>query len=357
MLTKYAQGRVYNFDQCVGKGMGGGRGFSAGVDFAVSQDGSLYVLNKGHEYQPSTGLTKCTIDHEFLWEDRDFSYGAGLPFPTSVALDSEENVYVSDDYMNKIFVYDKDGNGQGFWPDREPVEQEPYSASDLDFNLYLAKLNGGLNEDGQFNGPSGLAFDCDDNLYVSDSHNHRIQVFAKDGQFLRKFGSHGSEEGQLNLPWGIAVDADRNIYVADWGNDRVQKFSPDGQHLVTFGCTGSADGEIVRPTSVAVDDEGDVYVTDWGNNRVNVYNPDGGFITSFYGDADRLSPSHQAQVDANPDVAKARRRTDLTMERTLARPTAVKVDRQGRIIILESLRSRMQVYVKEKDWLEAQFNL
>ena len=83
--------------------------------------------------------------------------------------------------------------------------------------------------DGELNRPSGLAFDADNNVYVVDSGNDRIQKFTKDGRFLAKWGTTGSGAGQFNMPWGIALDSEGNVYIADWRNDRIQKFSPDGR--------------------------------------------------------------------------------------------------------------------------------
>ena len=248
MQTRYAAGRVYNYVETVSHGLGGGRGFSGGADFAVGSQGSLYVIGKGTESRPFTGVGKSTLDHRFIWEDKGLDFAGGLsPWPTSIALDSEENVYISDDYSNRIFVYDKDGEPLGFWPEKEPVAPEPYSPSRLGFDLYMAKLRGGLDGDGEFNGPSGITFDEEDNLYVVDSHNHRVQVLTMDGKFLRKFGSFGTGEGELNLPWGIALDGPGNIYIADWGNHRVQKFSGEGEYLASFGRSGSGDGSCGDP--------------------------------------------------------------------------------------------------------------
>ena len=137
----------------------------------------------------------------------------------------------------------------------------------------------------------------------------------------------------------------------------MQKLTPQGEYLASFGHPGTGDGELYRPASVAIDSEGDVYVADWGNNRLNIYSPDGAFITAFLGDAEEQSPWALALLDANPDYLKARQRVDLTPERLFARPVAVKVDNEGRIIVAEAARYRIQVYVKERDFVDAQFNL
>ena len=161
------------------------------------------------------------------------------------------------------------------------------------------------------NGPSGLVFDPDDNLYVVDSLNHRVQKFTKDGKSLGAFGSQGSGEGQLDMPWGICTDREGDVYVADWQNNRVQKFSPNGQFLRQFGGSDVRVGDLDHPSGVAVDSDGDVYVTDWANHRVQVYGPDGSFIATLVGDAQDPSPWTQTYIDANPDIVKARRRANM----------------------------------------------
>lgn len=54
------------------------------------------------------------------------------------------------------------------------------------------------------------------------THNLVLQVFNSDGDFMFTFGSSGEGNGQFNAPTGIAVDSNDNIIVADWGNSRIQ---------------------------------------------------------------------------------------------------------------------------------------
>ena len=73
---------------------------------------------------PHHGLTKCTLDHDLIWEDRGLSFGGNqCRWPRGVAVDSGENVYVSDDYTSEIFMYGKDGEFQGKWGTRSLAEK------------------------------------------------------------------------------------------------------------------------------------------------------------------------------------------------------------------------------------------
>ena len=52
--------------------------------------------------------------------------------------------------------------------------------------------------------------------------------FDKDGKFVKSWGSRGEGQGQFNMVHGIAIDAQDNVYVADAGNQRIQVFDHDG---------------------------------------------------------------------------------------------------------------------------------
>ena len=113
-----------------------------------------------------------------------------------------------------------------------------------------------------------------------------------------------------------------------------------------------------HPSSVAVDSEGDVYVADWGNKRIQIYEPDGNVITSLHGDAVEFSAWAAEVINANPDAQKAYRRVqDRTQIGLLDRPVGITIDADDNLIITDSTRGRLQVYTKEKDYMDPQFNL
>ena len=386
MRTQYVGGRVYNYDYSLGAIGIGGKNFFFPVDFAQGSEGSLYVLNKGCEFVTCHGISKVTMDHQLLWEDRGNQTDTGFmdgqaPQPSSIAVDSQENVYVSDEEANHIYIFDRDGKRLGNWgsgnvwgmttPQRTSNDFTKYNGQEgtaslmpiannfsIPFEQYLKKTGSiDTSGDGELNGPTGLIFDQDDRLLISDSYNHRIQIFAKDGTFLSKWGKHGTGEGELNLPWGLALDKDNNVYVADWGNSRVQKFSYDGRHLATFGAPGSGQGALDHPSGVAVDKDGDVYVTDWGAHRIVTYDSDGEYLVSFHGDADGVTPWADEAYLQTEVALKAYKRADLSREGKFRRPVAVNVDDEGRIMVLEALGCRLQIYVKEQGWVDPPENL
>jgi DNA-binding beta-propeller fold protein YncE len=332
MLTTVASGRVYDYSYCIGMYSQSGQGFWAPQDFVLGENGRIYVLSRGVE-QLGQRVSKLNFDQEFQGQFGSIGSEDGrFVWPRSIDLDASGRVFVSDEQVNRISIFDPEGAYRYHWG-------QPGS------------------EAGQLNGPSGIAFDSQGTLWVVDSLNHRVQSFSQIGEFQSKFGKQGGGDGELEMPWGVCVDRQDNIYVADWGNNRVQKFAPTGELLVKFEGSSVGVGSLKGPSGVAVDSDGDVYVTDWGNHRVQIYDADGQYITALVGDAQEPSRWSQTYIDANPDIIKARRRANLEPEWRFRRPVAVNVDADNRIVVLESYRHRLQIYNKLKDYNEHSLNL
>lgn len=300
-----------------------GKGFSNPVDLALGEAGLVYVLNRSNSFQAPMGavrVTICTLDEQYIGQFAGFGEGDGqLVWPTSIARDSQGNLYISDEHRHDVQVFDREYAFVGRW--------------------------GGFGAGPeQLNRPSGLAVDADDNVFVVDHLNHRIQKRRPDGTLITSWGSAGSGPGQFNLPWGVGVDRHGQVYVADWRNDRVQKFTNDGEYIASIGTSGSGIGQLSRPANVAVDEDGNVYVADWGNERVSVFTALGFPLTTVIGDSEMSSWGAEF-LAANPDLQEGRRiMADGTAEKRLFGPTAVEVDERGRVIIVDSCRHRLQVY-------------
>ena len=299
-----------------------GRGFSNPYDVTVVGGRVLYVLNRSNANQAPQGavrVTICTVDQEYI--GTMCGYGeddGGLVWPTAITSDSEGNIYIADEHRHDVQVFNRDHEFVRKWG--------TYGSGPSDVDR-----------------PSGLATDANDNVFVVDHMNNRVQKRRPDGSVVSQWGSAGDGPGEFNLPWGVCTDKDGNVYVADWRNDRIQKFTNDGQYISTIGSSGSGLGQLKRPANVAVNAKGDIYVADWGNERVHVFSDLGYPLTTVIGDSE-MSKWGAEFLSANQDLVAGRKLVDLTPEKRLHGPTAVEFDNEGRVIIVDSCRHRLQIY-------------
>jgi YD repeat-containing protein len=119
----------------------------------------------------------------------------------------------------------------------------------------------------EFKRPSAIAI-SGENLYITDTSNHRVQEISNKGAYIRSFGINGSGSGELQEPEGIAVDSAGNLYVVDEPAGHVEEFSPTGGYRATFASNGSGEGQLKDPTGDAIDAAGNLYVADTINSRV-----------------------------------------------------------------------------------------
>lgn len=316
----------------------GGRGFHLPVDISVRADGRVYVINRSPMHRLGIRVGICDLLHGWYGEfGSDGKADGQFTGPAAITHDSNDRIYVADEELNRITVFNADGEFESKWGE---LGTEP----------------------GQINGPSALKVTSDGNLLLVDHLNNRIQKMTLDGQYVSHWGSKGIAEGQFNLPWGIDTDNDENVYVADWRNDRIQRFSEDGKFIDMYGSSGSDDGLFNRPSDVAVDQDGFIYVADWGNQRVQVFDHHWNFHASLRGQA-TVSPWAQEYLEANADELDARSRFDPYIEvdtddehEISARveayfwdPIAVEIDPEGRLVVADSLRHRLQIYQRLDD--------
>jgi DNA-binding beta-propeller fold protein YncE len=98
----------------------------------------------------------------------------------------------------------------------------------------------------QMDHPVGIAVGPQDRIYVADTFNNRIKVYAADGTLQSTFGSTGSASGQFDYPSGISVDASGKILVVDSNNNRLQLFDANGVFVKSFGTLGNYEPSIPR---------------------------------------------------------------------------------------------------------------
>jgi uncharacterized protein (TIGR03663 family) len=189
------------------------------------------------------------------------------------------------------------------------------------------------NNSGEFNRPRDVAVSSNNEVYVADTFNHRIQKFDKNGNLLLKWGEYGSiqqTEGAsrgLNEPWGLAVSTNDMIYVADTWNHRIVKFDSDGGWVTSWGSFG--DGvdlySMWGPREVTIGPDGLVYVADTGNKRISVFTQDGVAVRQI-GQAG-------------------------SFEGELEEPVGVAVGLDGQIYVADTWNARIQVFNNEGSYL------
>ncbi|CAF1095736.1 unnamed protein product [Didymodactylos carnosus] len=141
----------------------------------------------------------------------------------------------------------------------------------------------------QLNVPWSLFIDSADNLYIADSFNHRIVKYPPGGGGTYSIvagltGSPGTNASQLNYPRSVAVDSNQNIWIADASNTRIQYF-PSGSHVGTrvagtgaYGVTSSAFGYMY---ALALDTVHNLlYICDYANSRVLIWDSTGSWNSS-----------------------------------------------------------------------------
>ena len=349
MQTTLAAGRTWHFSHAIGRPTaehnGKTGGFMHPIGVAAAPGDLLFVLSRGFGIPTfSDGVAdiykrigKVRMDQEHIG---DFARSE-FTWPSGIAVSGDGRIFCADEYDNEISFYDPDKTFE--FPEYDPEGER------------LGDWGSRGSAPGELHGPAGLAFDGDDNLFVVDSRNDRVQLFTKDGEYLSGWGESGSAPGQLDRPWGITVDRDGFVYVADWGNDRVQKFTPDGEHVMTFGSDLGDGGDLDHPSDVGVDSDGDVYVADWGNRRVQIYEPDGEVITAFYGDAKTNSKAQDYVLGRDASTAQLFAQNSdspaFAFVGKFGRTVALMVDAEDRIVVTDS-RGRLQVYQKDHDYVD-----
>lgn len=143
-------------------------------------------------------------------------------------------------YGNELYVLDNDDTPQIVVLDRSSGE-------------VLRSFGKAGGEAGEFHIPNSLAIDKEGNLYVSDTHNWRIQKLTRDGESIWAKGTPGYRLGQFGRPRGIRVGPDGLLYVVDGATEIVQMFDPDGNILMRFGGPGTIPGALDLPSTLAVD--------------------------------------------------------------------------------------------------------
>ncbi len=166
---KYLKTIGFNSNQPIG------RGFNYPYDAAFSADGRIFVMNRmGGLNARGIRIQICTFDEDWLGE---FATGPGagddqFKAPVCMAFGADDNLYVTDEALNEVKVFDSAGGFVRKW--------------------------GGLS------GPAGIAVGADGAVYVVEQYANRVRKMSADGETASAWGCAGDGDGEFNLPWGAA---------------------------------------------------------------------------------------------------------------------------------------------------------
>jgi sugar lactone lactonase YvrE len=252
-----------------------------------------------------------------------------LVLPSAIVFDSSGDLYFAETANHVIRRVDTTGaittiagsGAQGFSGDAGPA-----TAATLD-------------------SPQGLALDSANNLYIADTHNHRIRKLNLTTGTLTTIAGTGTPgfsgdnalatTAQLNLPTALAFDTNGNLYLADTGNHRIRKISATGI-ITTIAGTGTqgfsgdagpaTSATIDSPTGLALDAANDLYLADTHNHRVRRIDAATGIITTIAGIG---TPSFSGDSTAATSA-------------TLALPHGLTIDANGNLYLADTANHRIR---------------
>lgn len=210
------------------------KGFNFGEvpGVAVNSKGHVFVFTRsnsagGPAYAPTAAqLLEFDQNGNMVGE-----IGKGLyawSFAHSVRIDKEDNIWAIDKGSDMIVKFNPEGRVIWvFGRRKESAEEETGPWEHVEPPLPPV--------DGMFRQPTDIAWDSKGNSYISDGYvNSRIAKFDKDGNWVKSWGSKGTGQGQFVIPHSIAIDNNDNVYVGDRTNHRIQVFDTDGNFKRMF---------------------------------------------------------------------------------------------------------------------------
>lgn len=210
----------------------------AGMNFgevpgvAVNSKGHVFVFTRsnsasGPAYAPTAAqLLEFGPKGEFIRE-----VGKGLyawSFAHSVRIDRDDNIWAIDKGSDMVVKFNQ--AGQVVWVfgrRKESADDEAKAWEAVDPPLPAI--------DGLFRQPTDVAWDSDGNIYITDGYvNSRVAKYDRNGDWVKSWGDKGTGPGQFRLPHAIAIDRNNNVYVGDRTNRRIQVFDTEGRFQRMF---------------------------------------------------------------------------------------------------------------------------
>jgi DNA-binding beta-propeller fold protein YncE len=208
-----------------------GMNFGEVPGVAVNSHGHVFVFTRsnsagGPAFAPAAAqLLEFGPKGEFLRE-----IGKGLyawSFAHTVRIDKDDNIWAVDKGSDMVIKFNP--AGRVVWVFGRRRESSEEDNRPWEHATPLAAI------DGLFRQPTDVAWDSDGNIYITDGYiNSRVAKFDRNGDWVKSWGDRGTAPGQFNTPHSIAIDHQNNVYIGDRTNRRIQVFDADGKFLRMF---------------------------------------------------------------------------------------------------------------------------
>jgi sugar lactone lactonase YvrE len=156
----------------------------------------------------------------------------GMAYGHSIRFDRHDNLWYVDKATNSVIEFD---------PRWRVVMNLGRRDEGYDSGLHIERppQSQAVPRDGWFGGPTDVAFDQDDNIFVSDGYtNSRIAKIDRNGDWVKSWGAYGhsgpqanENPGLIDNPHNLQADRNGNIYIADRGNRRIQVYDRNGEFI------------------------------------------------------------------------------------------------------------------------------
>jgi DNA-binding beta-propeller fold protein YncE len=235
--------------------------FGEGAGVAVNSKGHVFVYHRGGHTQ----LLEFEADGRFLREIGKDLYG--FTFAHAVKIDKDDNIWCVDEGSNMVIEFNPEGRVI-MVIGRKPEAVEGPAAQ---------RAETPPARDDLFNRPTDIAWDAAGNGYISDGYgNSRVAKVDKNGNWVKSWGKRGTGPGEFHTPHTIAVDAAGRVYVGDRENNRIQVFDRDGEFLKQYANVGAPWAICITPGPNQV-----LYSSDSRPGRIYKMDLDGNILGVF----------------------------------------------------------------------------
>lgn len=167
-------------------------------------------------------------------------------YPVDIAVSPNGKLYIADLENHRIQVLSKDGEYDSYFPKKKEIK------------------------------PVAVTFDKEGNIVISDILSHTIKVYKQNGELIKEFGTYGEAEGSFKYANGVAVSDNGYFYVSDSQNMRLQVFNREGEFLKSF----NADMQMGQPKGISIYNN-ELYVTDTLLQKILVFDLEGDYLKSI----------------------------------------------------------------------------